>query len=376
MKLLIVFAFVISAASASPQFNQKGRAQFNAGAGLLKPGSNFRASQQFNQGRAAPTGVNFQSSGQLNQDGSVDASINAGFGSGDDSGIDSPAQQGRATPTEASANANSGFQGAQQQFQPSKSQQQGRSNFGASNISPQAGDPSASTDVDPSQFPEGRSLGGGFNNFGSSQFNRGQSNQVGGNAGASRFNTGFNAQGKSQSSGQFNKGQAGGSTGAGFNSQQGKFKPSGQFNKGFNTSPSQQGRTPAQGSNFGSSQGQFNQGQAGASGSNFKASSTKGGSNFEGQFGAGGSTGDIAILKSDLTKTANNYQWDYELSDGSKRYEEAELKEIEGRAGIAIRGEYSYIGPDGETYTVTYVADENGFRPEGRHLYSVLNKFD
>lgn len=32
------------------------------------------------------------------------------------------------------------------------------------------------------------------------------------------------------------------------------------------------------------------------------------------------------------------------------------------------QGSYSYTGPDGVVYTVTYIADENGFRAEGAHL--------
>ena len=31
-------------------------------------------------------------------------------------------------------------------------------------------------------------------------------------------------------------------------------------------------------------------------------------------------------------------------------------------------GSFSYTGPDGVVYTVTYTADENGFRAEGTHL--------
>lgn len=33
-----------------------------------------------------------------------------------------------------------------------------------------------------------------------------------------------------------------------------------------------------------------------------------------------------------------------------------------------MQGSYSYTGADGVVYTVTYIADENGFRAEGAHL--------
>ena len=37
-------------------------------------------------------------------------------------------------------------------------------------------------------------------------------------------------------------------------------------------------------------------------------------------------------------------------------------------AGIAAQGSYSYTAPDGKVYTVTWVADENGYQPSAAHL--------
>lgn len=62
-----------------------------------------------------------------------------------------------------------------------------------------------------------------------------------------------------------------------------------------------------------------------------------------------------------------------ETSDGQKRQEHAELRHVgTDRQAIAVRGSYSYIGPDGKEYTINYVADEFGFQPEGEHLPKVL----
>lgn len=62
----------------------------------------------------------------------------------------------------------------------------------------------------------------------------------------------------------------------------------------------------------------------------------------------------------------------FETSDGQSKQETGELIHpgTENEA-IAVRGAYSYVGPDGNVYTVTYIADENGFQPQGVHLPTV-----
>ncbi|CAD7083184.1 unnamed protein product [Hermetia illucens] len=65
----------------------------------------------------------------------------------------------------------------------------------------------------------------------------------------------------------------------------------------------------------------------------------------------------------------DGYKWGFETSDGKVHDEQGQLKNIgtEGEA-IVVRGAYSYTDKDGVNYQVSYVADENGFQPEGAHI--------
>ncbi|EDX09419.1 larval cuticle protein 65Ag1 [Drosophila simulans] len=78
---------------------------------------------------------------------------------------------------------------------------------------------------------------------------------------------------------------------------------------------------------------------------------------------------DVQILRQDSTVEADGYKYSYGLSDGTSKDEQGELKSIgPDEQAIVARGEFSYTGPDGVVYSVSYVADENGFQPQGSHL--------
>jgi len=51
-----------------------------------------------------------------------------------------------------------------------------------------------------------------------------------------------------------------------------------------------------------------------------------------------------------------------------KREEEGAQKKIGEEEGATKRGSFSYSSPEGEKISLSFVADENGFQPEGAHL--------
>ncbi|XP_073980506.1 uncharacterized protein [Rhodnius prolixus] len=90
--------------------------------------------------------------------------------------------------------------------------------------------------------------------------------------------------------------------------------------------------------------------------------------------GAGGFGGGPQIPIVSYTNNPNlgdgSYSYSYETGNGIAAQESGHQSSVPGPEGpgTAAQGSYSYKGPDGQTYTVTYTADENGFQPQGAHL--------
>jgi len=78
---------------------------------------------------------------------------------------------------------------------------------------------------------------------------------------------------------------------------------------------------------------------------------------------------DVVILRSEFEdKGDGTFSWASETSDGTKHEQSGFLKQIGDEQGISISGAYQYYAPEGQLISLKYLADENGFQPEGDHL--------
>ncbi|CAO1320216.1 unnamed protein product [Diamesa tonsa] len=79
---------------------------------------------------------------------------------------------------------------------------------------------------------------------------------------------------------------------------------------------------------------------------------------------------DVEILRNDFENIGvDGYKFGFKQSDGQTREEVAEVKNLGSEnEAISVKGSFSFVGDDGQTYTVNYIADENGFQPSAAHL--------
>ncbi|KAJ8732694.1 hypothetical protein PYW07_015293 [Mythimna separata] len=74
------------------------------------------------------------------------------------------------------------------------------------------------------------------------------------------------------------------------------------------------------------------------------------------------------ILSENTNVNPDGYNFDFKTSDGVSRQEEGSLITVDEKQGIAIKGSYSYLTPEGEEYQVTFTADDKGYKPTIRVL--------
>ncbi|XP_017775293.1 PREDICTED: pupal cuticle protein 20-like [Nicrophorus vespilloides] len=164
------------------------------------------------------------------------------------------------------------------------------------------------------------------------------------------------------------------------NSQFGASSRNNFGSQGFPSAPSTQYGTPsnnghfAQSNNFGA---QAPSTQYGAPAKNFGGQSNIPSGQYgapSGQYGAPtkyqSAEAGAAILRfNNQNQGDGSYKFEFETENKISQQETGELKNDGSQEGAqSVEGSYSYMGDDGKTYTVHYVADENGFRPVGDHI--------
>ncbi|XP_047536026.1 pupal cuticle protein 36-like [Vanessa atalanta] len=153
-----------------------------------------------------------------------------------------------------------------------------------------------------------------------------------------------------------------GGAGAGYGA--GSGAGAGGFGNGF-------GRGGAGGAGFGGA-GAGAYGGAGAGGFGNGAGFGAGGAgagagagSYQGGFGGRSNSADAnaQILRLNNEVTAEGFSYDFETSNGIR----ADASGV-ATNGVQSQGSFAYKGDDGQDYSITYTADENGYQPRGAHL--------
>lgn len=78
------------------------------------------------------------------------------------------------------------------------------------------------------------------------------------------------------------------------------------------------------------------------------------------------------IIRLENQVRGDGYNYVFETENGINAEESGKIEsDGQGAEGLRSRGFYEYVGDDGQVYRVDYVADTNGFLPQGDHIPKV-----
>ncbi|XP_015595822.1 larval cuticle protein LCP-17 [Cephus cinctus] len=81
------------------------------------------------------------------------------------------------------------------------------------------------------------------------------------------------------------------------------------------------------------------------------------------------STSPVAILHQESEVNPDGSFFNvWESENGIKVQEQGTLKHVEDQDVSVVNGDVSWTDNDGKSIHLTYVADENGFQPQGEHI--------
>lgn len=115
------------------------------------------------------------------------------------------------------------------------------------------------------------------------------------------------------------------------------------------------------GGGFGGGAG--NGGYGGSSGSGGFGGSGFGGGQGGGNYKSNPADANAQILRLNNENKGDSFHYDFETSNGIR----ADASGV-ATNGVQSQGSFGYKGDDGQDYSITYTADENGYQPRGAHL--------
>ena len=75
---------------------------------------------------------------------------------------------------------------------------------------------------------------------------------------------------------------------------------------------------------------------------------------------------DAGILRMEMSQNEDgSFQYGFETTDPIQQDVAGQPKQIGEEIGMVMQGSYSFQTPEGQTITINWVADENGFQPQG-----------
>merc|ERR1712154_95622 len=76
----------------------------------------------------------------------------------------------------------------------------------------------------------------------------------------------------------------------------------------------------------------------------------------------------IGIRSQSFDGPLPEFKYSFETENDISQSAEGSLKEVDGVNVVVMEGSYSYVGADGNTWTVDWYADETGYHPSAPHL--------
>lgn len=80
----------------------------------------------------------------------------------------------------------------------------------------------------------------------------------------------------------------------------------------------------------------------------------------------------VPILKqSQDIQPDGSFQWDFESADGTRQDQQGAPKPVTNGTAEVLQGSASWVDPQGGNHALSYVADENGYQPQGSDVPAV-----